>query len=195
MTQLHIFNRIFILIFMLIASSSTAEAQSHFGFSPSIRASAKASSKSRATARKRPSSDRFIRTELFFGTDRDEGPDVTEEDWNRFLADEITPRFPDGLTVLTGYGQFRNSSGQIIREASFVVVLLYPVEERSEKSVKIEEIRELYKECFQQESVLRVDYPHPVRLSFVGAGNLSESPDKPNLQIAANTRVISALRQ
>jgi hypothetical protein len=38
-----------------------------------------------------------------------------------------------------------------------VLILLYPVEVRQEKSEKIEEIREAYKRCFQQESVLRTD--------------------------------------
>ena len=79
---------------------------------------------------------------------------------------EITPRFPDGLTVLKGFGQFRESSGQIVQESSFVLILLYPRETLRDSSGKIEEIRALYKERFEQESVLRVDDPRPVRVSF-----------------------------
>ena len=78
----------------------------------------------------------------------------------------ITPRFPDGLTVLTGYGQFLDSRGVIIQETSKLVILLYPEEERKDKGNRIEKIRECYKERFQQESVLRVDDPRPVRVSF-----------------------------
>jgi len=112
------------------------------------------------------SEEPFIRTELFFGTSRQNGPDVTEEEFLTFLKDVITERFPDGLTVLTGLGQFRNSNGEIIQETSKIVVLLYPKKEKKEKSEKIEEIRNLYKEQFGQESVLRVDDLKPVWVSF-----------------------------
>jgi hypothetical protein len=117
-------------------------------------------------SQKRLAAEHFLRTELFFGTDRADGPDVTEEEWLRFLNEEITPRFPDGLTVLTGYGQFLNSAGQIIRETSKLVILLYPESERRDKSNLIEQIRERYKDRFQQESVLRVDSPKPLLVSF-----------------------------
>ncbi len=96
------------------------------------------------------------RTELFFGTSKPDGSVVTEEELNQFVDGEITPRFPDGLTALTGYGQFRNSAGVIIQEQSVVLILLYPLTNR-EASKLIEEIRTAYKEAFQQESVLRVD--------------------------------------
>ena len=121
---------------------------------------------SRADGRKRVGADKFIRTELFFGTDRQDGPDVSEEEFQQFLNQVITPRFPDGLTVLTGYGQFLDSRGVIIQETSKLVILLYPEEERKDKGNRIEKIRECYKERFQQESVLRVDDPRPVRVSF-----------------------------
>jgi hypothetical protein len=96
------------------------------------------------------------RTELFFGTSKPDGSAVTEEALNQFVDAEITPRFPDGLTALTGYGQFKNSAGVIIQEQSVMLILLYPPNMREANS-RIEEIRSAYKEAFQQESVLRVD--------------------------------------
>ncbi len=110
--------------------------------------------------------DPFIRTELFFGTEKPDGSEVTSKEWKKFLNLEITPRFPDGLTVLTGTGQFRLSTGEIIKETSRVLILLYPVETQAESSAMIEEIREAYKQAFQQQSVLRADDPNPVRVSF-----------------------------
>jgi hypothetical protein len=110
--------------------------------------------------------DPFIRTELFLGTQKPDGSEVTSKEWKRFLNDEITPRFPDGLTVLTGSGQFRDSTGEIIKETSRVLILLYPVETREESSIRIEQIREAYKRAFQQQSVLRADDPNPVLVSF-----------------------------
>ncbi len=96
------------------------------------------------------------RTELYFGSSKPDGTEVTEAQFKQFLDQEVTPRFPDGLTVLTGYGQFRNSANVIIQERSTELILLYPLQ-MPEANRKIQEIRESYKRAFQQESVLRVD--------------------------------------
>jgi len=107
----------------------------------------------------------FARTELFFGTAKPDGV-VSDQEFLAFLDQEITPRFPDGLTLLKGDGQFRGEDGTIIKEDSFVLILLYPVEDFRESSRRINTIRRLYRMEFQQESVLRVDDPFAVRVSF-----------------------------
>ncbi|HEY7096205.1 MAG TPA: DUF3574 domain-containing protein [Terriglobales bacterium] len=98
----------------------------------------------------------WARTELYFGSDKHDGTVVTGEEFMQFVDREITPRFPDGLTLLTGYGQFLDSSGVIEKERSMVLILLYPLTS-FDSNKKIQEIRDLYKDCFRQESVLRVD--------------------------------------
>lgn len=110
--------------------------------------------------------EKFYRTELYFGMDKPKGGEVTEDEWNRFLEAEITPRFPDGLTVLEGYGQFKDSAGKIERENSRVLILLYSKKDRAEVHKKIEEIRTAYKKQFEQESVLRIDFPKALQVSF-----------------------------
>ena len=103
--------------------------------------------------------DRFARTELYFGTARSDGqPPVSEEEFQGFLDNKITPAFPDGLTLLKGLGQFRGANGVAIEEDSFLVILLYPDDTRRESSKKIEQLRKDYKEQFGQESVLRSDF-------------------------------------
>ena len=103
--------------------------------------------------------DRFARTELYFGTARpDNLPPVSEAEFQNFLDTKITPAFPDGLTLLTGLGQFRGANDVTIEETSFFVILLYPAEARRKNSEKIELIRRQYKEEFRQESVLRSDF-------------------------------------
>jgi hypothetical protein len=95
--------------------------------------------------------ERFARTELFFGSEKPDGSEVTDEEFTMFLNEVITPRFPDGLTLLDGRGQFLNAQEQIVKERSWLLILLYPVEAHQDSSMKIEEIRTLYKQCFQQE--------------------------------------------
>lgn len=97
----------------------------------------------------------FARTELLFGLSRADGPDITEQEFQDFVDQQVTPRFPDGLTVLTGNGQFRDSTGTIIQEGSKLLILLYPFSK--DRSALVNEVREEYKAAFQQESVLRID--------------------------------------
>jgi hypothetical protein len=162
MTQFVIKNTLTLTLF--VASILTPAA--YAGHQPVLFASTQALVESSADSPKRVSSIPFARTELFFGTAKPDGTAVTEEEWGRFLDEEVTPRFPDGLTVLSGIGQFRGSNGEIIQETSIVLILLYPVETRKSSSKKIEEIREAYKQAFRQESVLRVDDRRPAKISF-----------------------------
>ena len=98
----------------------------------------------------------WVRTELYFGTAKPVNQQVTDSEFNDFVATEVTARFPDGLTLLSGYGQFRSSTGVLIREKSYLLILLYPPQMRDAHD-RIEQIRDLYKLSFSQESVLRVD--------------------------------------
>lgn len=109
---------------------------------------------------------KFYRTELYFGMNKPDGGAVSEEDWNKFLETEVTPRFPDGFTVLEGYGQFRDAAGKIVREQSRVLVIFYPKKQREAVNPKIEDLRAAYKKQFNQESVLRLDFRQPVAVSF-----------------------------
>jgi Protein of unknown function (DUF3574) len=97
----------------------------------------------------------WARTELYFGTDRP-GANVTDAQFRQFVDQYVTPRFPDGLTLLTGYGQFLNSTNLLVKERSKVLILFYPTNLKNANG-KIEDIRDLYKNLFQQESVLRAD--------------------------------------
>src|ERR1051325_504071 len=85
--------------------------------------------------------ERFVRTELYFGLGRKNGGEVSVDEWNKFIAGQVTPRFPNGLTVVEAVGQYRNVSGSIIRERSRVLILLYKGKDSKTASKKIEEIR------------------------------------------------------
>ena len=97
----------------------------------------------------------FHRTELYFGRNKP-GGEVSEEQFQHFLAVEVTKRFPDGLTLIDGLGQFLDSSGTIVKEKSKLLILFYPLSDRQADG-RVEDIRTAYKGQFQQESVLRTD--------------------------------------
>lgn len=108
----------------------------------------------------------WVRTELFFGMSRPDGGTISDGEWESFLDAEVTPRFPDGLTVLNGAGQWQGENNEIVEESSKLLILLYPHEAVPESHKEIEEIRAAYEKAFQQESVLRADDDRPVCTSF-----------------------------
>lgn len=102
-----------------------------------------------------PAGQADMRTaQLFFGRNIGEKASVSEADFQKFVDEEVTPRFPQGLTVLDGGGQWQGAENRLIREASKVVVLVFPKGEG--RMAKVEEVRKAYKQRFRQESVLTV---------------------------------------
>ncbi|WP_181775993.1 DUF3574 domain-containing protein [Amycolatopsis pittospori] len=96
------------------------------------------------------------RTELYFGTTKPGGGELTDAEFTAFTDKVVTPRFPDGFTELTGRGQWRGAAGVISREKSKVIIVVYPFGDR-DANRELEEIRTAYKKAFSQESVLRTD--------------------------------------
>lgn len=99
--------------------------------------------------------DAFKRIDLFFGLSRPGGV-VSEAEFKAFVDASVTPRFPDGLTLLAGSGQFRNASGVIVVEGSKLLILLVPLRD-PQADANVEAVRSDYRRQFQQESVLRSD--------------------------------------
>ena len=110
--------------------------------------------------------ENYYRTELYMGMSIPGGSMVSEEAWEKFLVEVVTPLFPDGFTILGGRGQYREASGTIAKEPSHVLVFLYKKADRKTAGGKIEQIRTEYKKRFDQESVLRVDITKSVLVSF-----------------------------
>ena len=97
--------------------------------------------------------DAFGSYRLFMGRSMPDGNAVSDVDWDSFLAEIVTPRFPDGLTVLDASGQWRSSSGIIEKEQSKALIILAPPGEDAMR--QIGEVSEAYKSRYNQESVLK----------------------------------------
>lgn len=99
----------------------------------------------------------MIETKLLFGLASADGSGVSEQEWESFLASEVTPRFPDGLTVIAAYGQVKgeaHGTAQVVREGMRLVLIYHP--DTPEAAAKLAEIRKLYSERFHQWGVLQV---------------------------------------
>ncbi len=90
--------------------------------------------------------------ELLFGRDIGRKLGVSEAAWQRFVAREITPRFPDGLTVTDTLGQWRDrDSGRVVREPSKRVEIVLPG--NADDAARLDAIVSAYKRQFGQRSV------------------------------------------
>jgi hypothetical protein len=90
--------------------------------------------------------------ELLLGRKIGDRLGVTETQFLNFLDREITPRFPDGLTVYDARGQYRDSERKrIVREPSKVVMIVLPG--NAEDMPRLTEIADAYKKRFRQQSV------------------------------------------
>ena len=94
--------------------------------------------------------------EAYFGRNVKTRAPVTDAEWARFMADTVTPAFPDGLTVLDGLGQWRNAAEQISQEDSKVLVLVLPGQDQAAASARLAPVTAAWKARFAQESVLTV---------------------------------------
>lgn len=106
---------------------------------------------------RKPRALHWMRSELYFGLG---GADASQEDrrreeaiWREFLDKEVTPRFPDGLTVLDGYGQWMASGGTVPERLQSKVLLILH-ENTPRRRADIEAIRSAWKRIHGDESVL-----------------------------------------
>jgi hypothetical protein len=95
----------------------------------------------------------LVRDIVYFGRNRPSGGSVSDTEWQGFLNEVVTPRFPAGLTVVQATGQWKGQSGVVEQERSEIVTLLHAGDEGARRSVA--EIAAEYKRRFQQEAVLR----------------------------------------
>jgi hypothetical protein len=113
----------------------------------------------------------WVQTQMFFGLTGPGGTRLADADWHDFIDHSITPRFPDGLTLIYGDGQYRGDDGIVHKEPSAILILLHPPAD----DIKLDEIARDYDRRFHQQSVLRVDMPAEAR--FVAAGRGAPAGD------------------
>jgi hypothetical protein len=97
-----------------------------------------------------------LEVNLYFGREKPGGM-VSEAEWAAFLAQEVTPRFPDGLSVINVAGQSRaTASSSIGRERTklLIVVVFDPPAHRA----KVQAIVEAYNTRFSQIAVFQVEH-------------------------------------
>jgi len=100
-----------------------------------------------------------IETHLYFGLKTENGQGISEQAWQQFLADVVTPRFPDGLTVLEAYGQSSRNPAPEGQQTRLLIVV-HPDTEAA--AIAVREIKTIWKDrypsagLFHTESDVRI---------------------------------------
>ncbi len=105
----------------------------------------------------------WVDTKLYFGLGLTDQPanGISESRWREFLDREVTPRFPDGLSVLDVYGQWQGKTQTVPeRLRSKLLIIDYP--DTQQNRDKIDAIRAAWKKLTGDQSVLRVTQPADV---------------------------------
>ena len=105
----------------------------------------------------------WVDTRLYFGLGPadDASKGVSEAAWRGFLDKEVTPRFPDGLSVIDVYGQWQGK-GESVPERIRTKLLVIDYPDTQENRDKIEAIRAAWKKLTGDQSVMRVTEPADV---------------------------------
>ena len=105
----------------------------------------------------------WVDTKLYFGLGPAGNPEkgTSEARWREFLDKEVTPRFPDGLSVADVYGQWQGK-GQSTPERLRSKMLIIDYPDTKENRDKIEAIRSAWKKMTGDQSVMRVTQPADV---------------------------------
>jgi hypothetical protein len=98
-----------------------------------------------------PTGRAYTRTTLYFGLTRPAGT-ITDRQWNSFVRDEVSTRFPEGFTVWQADGQWRAADGRVNQERAKVLLVVHS--NTPEVRDTLISLVESYKKRFQQESVL-----------------------------------------
>jgi hypothetical protein len=97
--------------------------------------------------------DVMVSDRLVFGRNIPTGGVVSDSAWEGFVREVVSPRLPDGLTILRAEGQWRDAEGRIVREPSLVLEVFHKNDTSIDTALR--EIAAEYKRRFRQEAVLR----------------------------------------
>ena len=99
----------------------------------------------------------WVEVKLYFGLGSADHPEqgVSEVAWRMFLDEEVTPRFPSGLSVLDVYGQWQGKKEREPERLRSKMLLIYMLGDEQNRA-KVDAIRAAWKAKTGDDSVLLV---------------------------------------
>jgi Protein of unknown function (DUF3574) len=103
------------------------------------------------------SQTQWTRSEIYCGLDKPAGGVVTDTEFADFLSKVVTPAFPAGMTVLDAYGQMQDSSKNIVKQHTRVILLVH--EKSQANSDAIQKVISSYRSTFSNPQVMYLQSP------------------------------------
>lgn len=94
---------------------------------------------------------------LMFGRSIPGGGVVTDAQWDKFVAEVIVPRFPNGFSVWHGDGHWKGDDGAPVSEQSCALEVVHTSDPTAD--AKLAEIAQAYRQRFNQDAVILVRTP------------------------------------
>ncbi len=98
---------------------------------------------------------RHIEFQLFFGLADGSGNQISDAEWEQFQTEVITPRFPEGMSVIDVKGQWREPDGDVQRENTRLVRGLMAAPDGDGLRL-VNEISDEFVRRFNQDPVFRI---------------------------------------
>lgn len=100
-----------------------------------------------------------LKTEVYFGLRLPDGKQVSEEEWGKFLAEIVVPRFPQGLTVIDASGRSANAANTAAPvNPTKLLVLVHP--NVGDSQDKLSEVKAEYRKRFGNDAgIFHIDAP------------------------------------
>ena len=99
----------------------------------------------------------WVKTEIYCGRDIPSGGEVSEAEFAAFLDEVVTAEFPLGLTVFDAYGQMEDSSGNIVKQQTKVILLVHEDDEAN--AAKVQTVIDAYRSRFGNPQVMKLSSP------------------------------------
>ena len=103
------------------------------------------------------SKQQWTRSEIYCGLDKPAGGVVTDAEFADFLTRVVTPAFPAGMTVVDAYGQMQNSSKNIVKQHTKVILLVH--QKSQANSDAIQKVISSYRSTFGNPQVMYLQSP------------------------------------
>ena len=99
----------------------------------------------------------FVRTEIYLGRNLPGGREISRKEFGDYLNTVLTKEFPQGLTVVDAYGQMMEPGGKILKQATWLVIVVH--ENTSARTKAVDDAVAAYRARFKKAQVMRLSSP------------------------------------
>jgi hypothetical protein len=99
----------------------------------------------------------MVRTELYFGREMPGKGEVSDIEFDSFVAGVVTSELPEGLTLFDAYGQYKDKDGTELKQATKVMIVFH--DDTDAEAAAIEKVIAAYRERFSGAKAMRSTAP------------------------------------